>query len=164
LQSSFQAICASTPASSTTGPDGGVTSAKDGCKAEYGTNGSDGTCAQTGQTQAIAACTTPVQAVELTKQCQQTLCGASCSGDAGTGSPACTGCVGQFTGSAMDPTCLNQLTLACVADQTKTAASKCVTQCFTDCITTRVTGCTVDCLNGNTCKSQFGAVAGATCN
>jgi hypothetical protein len=167
LQSSFQAICASTPASTTTGPDGGATSAKDGCKAEYGTNGSDGTCAAQGQAAAVTGCTTAAQVTELTKQCQQTFCSSACSGDAGAGdagTAACAACVGQFTGNPSNPTCLNQLTLACVADQTKKAASACVTQCFTDCITTRVSSCTVDCLNQTACKTEFGTVAAATCN
>jgi hypothetical protein len=164
LQSSFQAICASTPATTSAGPDGGTVEAKDGCKAEYGTDGSDGTCAASAQNAAIAACTTPAQTAELSKQCAATLCASACAADAGSDGGTCAACVGQFTGSTTDPTCLNQLTLACVADQTKSGASACVTQCFTDCITTRATSCTLDCINATACKAQYDAIATATCN
>jgi hypothetical protein len=166
LQASFQAICASTPATTTAGTDGGTVEAADGCKAEYGTNGTDGTCAATGQTQAIGQCTTAAQTAELTAQCKQTFCSAYCNSDAGTpdGGVTCSQCVGSFTGSTSDPSCLNQLTLACVAANTKTNAQTCVTNCFTGCITTRATKCTVDCLNNTACGSQYAAVASATCN
>jgi Copper type II ascorbate-dependent monooxygenase, C-terminal domain len=170
LQGSFQDVCAATPASSPT--------ANDGCQAEYGTDGTDGTCASNAEPGAITACTSPVQVATLTDQCKATLCAAYCGdagappapADAGADAAApitCDECVGTFTASAPPPTnpsCLNSLTFACIADQAKSAASACVTQCFTNCITTRATSCTVDCLNGTMCAQQYDAVASATCN
>jgi hypothetical protein len=168
LQSSFQAICAATPNTDPTA-DGGADSGAapvNGCQAEYGTTGADGTCAAQAQTVAIAASTTPAQTAELTLQCQQTLCSAECATDASVpdGGVSCATCVGAFTGSTSDPSCLNQLTLASVAAQTKTLAQSCVTQCFTGCITSRVTSCTVDCINNTACSAEYDAVAAATCN
>ncbi len=169
LQSSFQAICASTPNSdpvpADAGSDAGAASVN-GCKAQYGTDGSDGTCAAQAQAAAIASSTTPAQTAELTRQCQQTFCAAQCTADASIpdGGVSCAACVGAFSGSTSDPTCLNQLTLAAVAAQTKTLAQACVTQCFTGCITSRATSCTLDCINSTACGSQYAAVASATCN
>jgi hypothetical protein len=169
LQSSFQDICASTPntdpAPADAGADSGAASVN-GCQAQYGTDGTNGTCAAQAQTAAIAASTTPAQTAELTLQCQQTLCSAECAADASIpdGGVSCAACVGALTGSTSNPTCLNQLTLAAVAAQTKTLAQDCVAQCFTGCITTRVTSCTVDCINNTACGTQYNAVATATCN
>ncbi len=171
LQSSFQDVCAATPASSAT--------ANDGCQAEYGTTGSDGTCAASAGAAAVAACTTPAQVASLTQQCQSTFCAAACSDagapatttDAGAdASPppvTCAQCMGAFTASTpppANPTCLNELTFACIQAQATTATKNCVTQCFTSCITTRATGCTVDCLNQTACPAEYGAIATATCN
>jgi len=169
LQSSFQDICAATPNTEPAPADAGADAGPppvNGCQAQYGTNGSDGTCAAQAQTAAIAASTTAAQKAELTAQCQQTLCSAECAADASIpdGGVSCAACVGAFTGSTSNPTCLNQLTLAAVAAQTKTLAQDCVTQCFTGCITTRVTSCTVDCINNTACSSEYDAVATATCN
>ncbi len=165
LQGSLQAVCAETPETTSPGPDGGAVSNGDGCQAEYGTDGTDGTCAASAGTQAAGLCTTDAQTAELTTECEQTLCSQYCDADAGgqTG-VACTTCLGSFTGDQKNGSCLNQLTLACVAAQAKTLASTCVTNCFTGCITKRVTQCTVDCLNNTMCPTQYAAVAAATCN
>jgi hypothetical protein len=148
-QASFQAVCALTPGAGTTG-----------CKEEYGTTGSNGTCAAGATNPAIAACTTAGQVNAYIEECQTTLCATPC----GTGAAECSACLGSFDGDPNNTTCMNILVGSCVKDQATKIATKCNTDCFTPCITAKVTGCTVDCLNEEKCKTEYGAVATAVCN
>jgi hypothetical protein len=150
--SSFQAVCARTP------------SADGGCASEFGTNGSDGTCAAQALPDAIAACTTTAQTNALRDECEASFCAVACDG---TDQAACDACVGAFDAAnppPTNPTCLNSLTWACVGDQAGNIGEACVTECFTGCITAKVTDCTVDCLHEVSCASEYTAVASATCN
>jgi Copper type II ascorbate-dependent monooxygenase, C-terminal domain len=148
-QASFQAVCALTPGAGTTG-----------CAEEYGTNGSDGTCAAGATSAAVAACTMDGQLNAYQEECQATLCASQCA----IGAPECAACLGTFTGDPGNTSCMNILVGSCVKDQATKIATKCNTDCFTPCITAKVTGCTVDCLNEEKCEAQYLTLATATCD
>ncbi|MET0285836.1 MAG: hypothetical protein ABW352_15250, partial [Polyangiales bacterium] len=131
------------------------------CKEEFGTDGSNGTCATSVGAEAVKACTKPAQIAAFTKTCATGLCAAACATPT---DPACAACIGTFDGVPTNTACMNVMVGACAQDQGKKLATACVETCFTGCITKSATSCTTGCLNEQACKTEVTTVATATCN
>lgn len=143
-QASFQAACA-----------------RGTCKEEFGSDGTDGTCATSVGQDAVAACTKPSQLSAFAASCTAGQCATACTDPTST---ACTTCIGMFDGSPTNPSCINVLVGACAQDQGKKLATACVSECFTGCITREISACSGSCLNSVACKNEYQTLATATCN
>jgi hypothetical protein len=131
------------------------------CKEEYGTDGTNGTCAATVGQAAVTACTKPAQINAFTTTCASGACAAACADDK---APACAACIGTFDGMPGNTSCMNTLIGACAKDQGAKLASACVSDCFKGCISKEIRSCSVNCLNSVACKSEYQTLSTATCN